>query len=92
MVGQVGAKIGDVSVYRIDGSLVGPIPTTDTKSLSRRQRIARRALMSSADGIIRRLALIDSGVGSEPPNWPRYCLLRCAGGAERHNARCTDET
>jgi hypothetical protein len=24
---QVGAKIGDVSVYRMDGSLVGPIPT-----------------------------------------------------------------
>ena len=27
---QVGAKIGDVSVYRMDGSLVGPIPTTDS--------------------------------------------------------------
>jgi salicylate hydroxylase len=27
---QVGAKIGDVSAYRMDGSLVGPIPTTDS--------------------------------------------------------------
>jgi len=27
---QVGAKIGDLSVYRMDGSLVGPIPTTDS--------------------------------------------------------------
>jgi salicylate hydroxylase len=27
---RVGAKVGDVSVYRMDGSLVGPMPTTDS--------------------------------------------------------------
>jgi salicylate hydroxylase len=27
---EVGAKIGDVSVHRMDGSLVGPFPTTDS--------------------------------------------------------------